>query len=265
VGRTLEDGKGFERLVDLVATLRGDKGCPWDRAQTPDKIKVYLIEEAYEVLDALDSGKHEEVCGELGDLLFHIVFLARLYEETRAFNIVDVISAIVEKMTDRHPHVFGKAQIDHVEDVKEQWHEIKAAESARKAQEPGLFSGVPAGLPALMRAYRLGERASRVGMHWQPDIEGGLAEIEDLLDGLKACFKEDKDAAIAEMLGNVMFAMIQLSRSLGVHPETALGLAVSRFTRQLRCVEKALKQQGLTTDSATKEVLDVLWQECRNT
>jgi len=261
VGQTVASDRGLSRLVDLVKTLRSDTGCPWDRAQTPGKIKVYLIEEAYEVLDALESGSDEEICGELGDLLFHIVFLARLFEEAGAFDIGDVVETIVEKMIRRHPHVFGKAQVNSVDDVKAQWQEIKAAEPPKKTgKQPSSLDGVPTGLPILMRAYRLVERASRVGFK-SPGIKQGVADIYGEMAALKEVLDRRKDEGYAEKLGDLLFGIITLSRSLGVHPETALRLAVAKFVSQFEQVETLAGQQGRKIASVSQEEMGKNWQK----
>jgi MazG family protein len=221
------------------------------------------MEEAYEVLDALESGAHEHVCGELGDLLFHIVFLARIFEESGLFNVEDVISGIVEKMTHRHPHVFGETQVDGVEGVKAQWQEIKAAESDKKSGEmASLVHGVPPGLPALMRAYRLGERAARAGLS-RPDVHEVVDKIDGDLKAFKSAMDKGNHEEYGERLGDLLFAMTDLGRSVGVHPETALGLAVSKFTRRFECVEKLLGQQGRTLGTASREEVDAMWKKCK--
>ncbi len=249
----------LDGLVALVKTLRSDHGCPWDRAQTPEKIKVYVIEEAYEVLEALESGTSEDVCAELGDLLFHIVFLARQFEEVGDFNVHDVIQGITEKMIRRHPHVFGEADVSSVDDVKAQWHEIKAAEALEKDENQGHFlDGIPKKLPVMMQAYRLGERASRVGFD-SVGIQGvldGLIEFKDVLE------KGDPEKSTEEF-GDLLFAMVNLSRFIGVHPEIALAQASSKFVRRFKYVEGVLKEQGRTVESASIEEMNSIWDECR--
>jgi len=261
VGQTVAGDRGFGLLVDLVRTLRSDTGCPWDRAQTPEKIKIYLIEEAYEVLDALESGSNEEVCGELGDLLFHIVFFARLFEEAGAFDIEDVVRRIVQKMIRRHPHVFGKAQVNSVDDVKAQWQEIKATEPRKKTgKQPSLIDGVPAGLPILMRAYRVAERASMAGLNF-PNVKEIVGKIDDEFAALKDVLERGKNEAYPEKLGNLLFAISNLSRSIGVHPETALRQAVSRFVAQFEYLETLLEQQGRTMASVSQEEMNAMWKK----
>jgi MazG family protein len=263
VGNTVATDSCFSRLIDLVETLRSDRGCPWDRAQTPEKIKIYLLEEAYEVLDALESGSNEEVCAELGDLLFHIVFLARLYEEVEAFDIEDVVRKIVKKMTHRHPHVFGQVQVNGVEDVKDQWQKIKTTEFQNKNQKrSSLLDGVPTGLPVLMRAYRLAERASRAGYN-RFDTQKVLEKIDSKLIAFKDVLSKEKREEQSEKLGDLLFTITNLSRLIGVHPETALELALSKFCRRFTCIEKMLAQQGRTMASVSQDEMDALWKQCK--
>lgn len=253
----------FDRLVAMVRTLRSDRGCPWDQAQTPETIKVYLIEEAYEVVEAIESGNYEDVCGELGDLLFHIVFLGRIFEEVGAFNTKDVVKTITEKMIRRHPHVFGEAQVSSVDEVAEQWHEIKATEAEDKARSGASFlDAVPKKLPALMRAYRLVKRASRVGLDWQ-DESCVLVKLEEELDKLGAVLKKGNVEDLAEKFGDLLFNMVSLSPFIGVHPETALTQAASKFVKRFEFVEKALKHQGRTMESVSIEEMDSMWKEHR--
>ncbi len=252
MGQTVATDRALSRLVDLVKTLRSDTGCPWDRAQTPGKIKVHLIEEAYEVLDALESGSDEQICGELGDLLFHIVFLARLFEEAGAFDIGDVLEKIVKKMIRRHPHVFGEAQVAGVEDVKKQWREIKATESQHGAgQQSALRDEVPTGLPMLMRACRLLERASAMGFESSVTNQG-IAEIYREAAALKEVVDRSKEGEYTEKLGDLLLGTISLSRSLGVHPDTALGVAIGKFINRFEQVEMSARQQGRTITADCK-------------
>ena len=221
--------KDFEGLIALVRILRSEDGCPWDREQTAEQIKTYLLEEAYEVIEALDSGGRDEVCGELGDLLFHVIFLARVFEETGHFTIQDVVRTITEKMIRRHPHVFGRAKVSGTEDVKRRWHEIKMAEA--KAKEPaqrGPFASVPRKLPALMRAYRISERAAKAGL-CQTDLDALLQGLDKSLLEFKEALRDSKDKEKAEKLGDLLFALIHIARTLNVHPEVALADTIRVF------------------------------------
>lgn len=222
---------GFDGLIALVETLRGDQGCPWDREQTPEQIKTYLLEEAYEVLDALESGNSEDLCAELGDLLFHIVFLARIFEEAEEFNIRDVVQKISEKMIRRHPHVFGQAQVSGSDEVRQRWHEIKIAEAKDKNTDPNsFFDSVPQQLPALMRAYRISERAAKLGFDRQ-DVDSIFENLDEELAELKIALKMANSEKLAEQLGDFLFTIVNLSRFMRVHPEAALTRTISKFIK----------------------------------
>ncbi len=222
---------GFDGLIALVEILRGDHGCPWDREQTPEQIKTYLLEEAYEVLDALESGNSEDLCAELGDLLFHIVFLARIFEEAEEFNIRDVVQKISEKMIRRHPHVFGQAQVSGSDEVRQRWHEIKIAEAKDKNADPNsFFDSVPQQLPALMRAYRISERAAKLGFDRQ-DVDSIFENLDEELAELKIALKMANSEKLAEQLGDFLFTIVNLSRFMRVHPEAALTRTISKFIK----------------------------------
>jgi tetrapyrrole methylase family protein/MazG family protein len=249
---------GFQGLIALVKTLRGEHGCPWDREQTPEQIKTYLLEEAYEVLEALDSGSHSDVCGELGDLLFHIVFLARIFEEVGDFNIDDVVEAINTKMIRRHPHVFGEVQVSSSDEVRQRWHDIKVAEVKDKnTLQSASLDSVPSNLPALMRAYRVTERATKLGFEW-PDIDRVLKRLDETLAELKISTKEQNAERLAEGLGDLLFAIVHLAQSLQVHPETALTRTVTDFIRRFEAVEKVLTEQGRTFRSVSAREVDTI-------
>jgi tetrapyrrole methylase family protein/MazG family protein len=222
---------GFDGLIALVETLRGDHGCPWDREQTPEQIKTYLLEEAYEVLDALESGDSGDLCAELGDLLFHIVFLARIFEEAEEFNIRDVVQTISEKMIRRHPHVFGQTQVSGSDEVRQIWHEIKIAEAKDKNTDlNSFFDSVPQQLPALMRAYRISERAAKLGLDRQ-DVDSIFENLDEELAELKIALKMANSEKLAEKLGDFLFTIVNLSRFMGVHPEAALTRTISKFIK----------------------------------
>lgn len=228
---------GFEGLVALVKVLRSDHGCPWDREQTPEQLKTYLLEEAYEVLEALESGTSQDVCAELGDLLFHVVFLARMFEEEGNFSIGDVLEAVTTKMVRRHPHVFGKAQVSSPDAVRHQWHEIKQAETKEKdGNQLSSLDSVPQSLPALMRAYRLGERAARLGLD-SPDMETSLKKLDKALKAFRVSFTRAASGELAELLGDMLFTVSNLARLARVHPEAALRQTLLAFVRQAKGTE----------------------------
>lgn len=254
---------GLEGLIALVKILRSDDGCPWDREQTPEQIKTYLLEEAYEVLEALESGNRENICGELGDLLFHIVFLARIFEEAGDFNISDVLQRITEKMIRRHPHVFGEAQVSSSEEVRDIWHEIKMAEAEDKDAAPSSFlDSVPQKLPALMRAYRISERAAKLGVD-RTNINRVLKRLDQEVAGLKSAVETTNSEKLAERFGDLFFTMVNLARSVRVHPEAALARTISRFVKRFNIIEESLRGQGRTLESASLEEMDTLWEKCK--
>lgn len=258
MGENLSSNSGFEGLVALVEILRSEKGCPWDRAQTAEKIKIYLIEEAYEVLNAIDGDDPIEVCAELGDLLFHIVFLARIFQESGDFNIQDVLLGITEKMTRRHPHVFGNTKVSDVDAVRLQWQEIKSKE--KKESATGRFDTVPAGLPALMRAYRIGERAARLGIA-QCDLQKSLNQVQDAVHALQDEVDKGKGDRVSLRYGDLLFSLVTLGRVMAVHPENALAHAVSRFLKKCRYLEEAVMKSGQNFDDLTQEQRSVLWSD----
>jgi tetrapyrrole methylase family protein/MazG family protein len=234
-------GATIDTLAELVRLLRSEKGCPWDQKQTPETIKKYLMEEAYEVMEALEDGSPAQVCGELGDLLFQLVFLACLYEEEGAFSIQDAVRLVTEKMIRRHPHVFGDKEVRDAEEVKANWHKIKLAEKGtRESKSP--FDSVPRNLPALMRAHRITERAARSGFVF-PDVSGIFTEVDSTISKLKRSAEENKEETISEEFGDLLLKMVVLGRLLEVHSETALDQALQRFIKKFRAIEPTLSRE----------------------
>jgi len=228
---------GFDGLVALVEILRSDRGCPWDREQTTEQIKTYLLEEAYELLEALESDDPENVSAELGDLLFHIVFLARIFEEAGVFDMGHVIQVIMEKMIRRHPHVFGQVQLSNSDEVRRQWHEIKQREAKLKDAAPSSsLSSVPRNLPALMRAYRICERASRLSSD-ASNVDSTIEGLDKTLATFKASLAAGDSTKLTEELGDLLFAIVNLGRIVRVHPETALTQTTDKFVAQFEHTE----------------------------
>jgi MazG family protein len=166
----------IDAIIDLIETLRGENGCPWDKKQTPQTILAYLLEETYELMDAVESGDPAEVCGELGDVLFHIFFLVSLFREMGHFDIKDIVNSNVKKMIHRHPHVFGDDDVDSADEVRKRWYKIKMEEK-NASPEDSILDSIPSSLPALMRAYRISERAARTGFDWD-DLSGVMKKVE---------------------------------------------------------------------------------------
>ncbi len=248
----------FDELVGIVARLRGEGGCPWDRAQSLESMRPYLLEETYEVLDAIDRG--EELQEELGDLAFQVVFLARLAEEAGRFGMDDVLQRINRKMVDRHPHVFeaGAVRTGDEGDV--------AAWEARKARERGgvgsALDGVPPALPALLRAHRISEKAGAVGFDW-PDAAGVRAKLTEEVAELDQAMAGGNPIEIAEELGDVLFTLVNLGRHLPTGAEDALRMATARFEARFRVVEAELAAQGRTVYETPADELEARWRAAK--
>ena len=250
----------LEGLVALVARLRSPEGCPWDRKQTLHDIKRYLLDEAYEVAQAIDSGDRDNLREELGDLLFQIVFMARLAEEDGAFDLGDVIETVKEKMIRRHPHVFGDVNLSSPQEVVKQWEEIKEREG--KTRGSSILSGVSEDLPALYRAYRLGLKAAKVGFDWkgpQEVMEKVREELAELEEALEAGLLHEA----SEELGDLLFVLANLARHLGRDPEGVLRKANEKFIGRFQEVERALAEKGRTLDEASPEEMESLWESLK--
>ena len=251
----------FERLVAIMARLRGPDGCPWDREQTASGLRRQLLEECYELVDAVDSQIPGHLCEELGDLLLHIVFQARLGEERGEFAIGDVLRAINEKLIRRHPHVFGDEIATHADRVVEKWEEIKAGERAAKGEtHESVLDGIPPGLAALLLAEAVQRRASRVGFDW-PDGSGALGKVREELDELVESVESREDPE--EELGDLLFAVVNYARFLGVSPEVALRRAVMKFAARFRRVEAVANSDGRPLERLTLGEMDALWDAAK--
>lgn len=250
-------GKKFETLVDIMAQLRGPKGCPWDKEQTPQSAVAYIVEEAFETVEAIESGDATAVKEELGDLLLQAVFQAQMVADTTAdFTIDDVIDTITQKLIVRHPHVFGTIEANTSTEVLKNWEKIKAEE---KPERTSLLDGVPKGLPALLKAYRIGQKASRVGFDWK-DISGILDKIEEEARELHVAKTPDE---IESELGDLLFTLANLGRFLKVDPETALRKSTEKFTQRFRWMEAACKQKGTPLQSLSDAEWDALWNQAK--
>lgn len=254
----------LERLVDIMAKLRAPGGCPWDQEQTYDSLKPYLIEEAYEVLDAMEEGATRDHCEELGDLLFQIVFHAEIARESGSWDLADVVEAIVQKIESRHPHVFAGQQLAEGDSVDDHWVRIKAAEKARKrGSRVSVIDGVPRQAPALLRAERITEKASRIGFDW-PDVEGVRAKVGEELAELDAAMASGDPVAIEHEMGDLLFAVANLARHVGTPAEDALRGAIRRFEARFTHVEDGLHSKGVPTgERAPLEWMDELWEEAK--
>lgn len=253
-------GEAFAELVEVMHRLRAPGGCPWDGEQTHASLKPYLIEEAYEVIEALDAKDDEEFCSELGDLLLQVLFHAEIAQETDRFSIVDVTRAITEKMVRRHPHVFSDTKVSSSAEVLDNWSKIKAEERKNKnAADRSALAGVPRAMPALLRAQRLGEKARGVGFDWN-SAEGVLAKMREELGELEEALRSgDLDAAATE-LGDLLFAGTSLARHIDRSAEDALTGAIERFAMRFRFIEEELSRRGRDMREVPMDELEGLWQ-----
>jgi len=254
-------GEAFEELVRIMHRLRSPGGCPWDGEQTHDSIKPYLIEEAYEVVEAIDARNDDDLRGELGDLLLQILFHSEMAAERGRFSIGDVIAAISAKMVRRHPHVFGDTQVSGAAEVVRNWSRIKA-EERQTAEDASALAGVPRAMPALLRAQRLGEKAGHAGFDWA-DTRGVFDKLREELGELDAALASGDPAAAEAELGDLLYATTSLARHLRVSAEDALTRAADRFSRRFRHMEAALLSQQRDLHRATAEELDALWEEAK--
>jgi tetrapyrrole methylase family protein/MazG family protein len=257
----------IEKLASLVERLRGENGCPWDRKQTRETLKPMLIEEAYEVLDALEAGDPVELKEELGDLLFQVVFHAQISNERGEFDLSDVIDRSHEKMVRRHPHIFGGAELNTAEDVLKNWEDIKAAEkgipsTSHPESERSLLDGIPSKLPALHRAYQMTAKASRVGFDWS-HLEDILSKMREEASELVEAHSKQDSRKMADEVGDLLFVAVNAARFLGIDPETALGRSNEKFSRRFRYVESAIKLQGRELKNASLTEMDALWEEAK--
>jgi len=252
----------FTELVEIMARLRGEDGCPWDRDQTHESIKPYLVEEAYEVLEAIDEEDLAKLKEELGDLMLQIVFHAQMAEEAGAFSMSDVLTAINEKLTRRHPHVFGELKAETAQEVLFNWEQIKQSERRKTSDQASILDGVPRELPALLRAHRLQEKASRVGFDWTQAQEV-FRKVEEELAELRAAMHGRQADQVEAELGDLLFALVNLSRFLAVNPEEALRKTIARFIARFRYIEEELSRRGRSLRQASLEEMDALWAEAK--
>lgn len=251
-------GKKFEKLVEIMAKLRAPKGCPWDREQTHESISPYLLEETYETLDALDKGNAKEMKEELGDLLLQVVFHAQIAADEKTTDISEIIDGICNKLIFRHPHVFGESKVKNSGDVLKNWEKLKKKEGNKKT----LFSGLPKTLPALLKAYRIGQKVSRVGFDWN-DTEGILEKIEEEARELHEAKKSGVRKNIEHEYGDVLLTLANLGRFLDIDPETALRKATNRFIVRFEWMENKVSKLGLDMHKMTAKELDDLWNQSK--
>ena len=252
----------FEDLVQIMARLRGENGCPWDRQQTHESIKPYLLEETYEVLESIDENDPEKLREELGDLALQVVFHAQMAEEAGLFTIADVLRGINEKLRRRHPHIFGDVKADTAQEVLFNWEQIKKKEREKTQGRASLLDGVPRELPALLRAHRLQEKASRVGFDWSEAREV-YQKVEEELSELRTAMEGEQPERIEAELGDLLFSLVNLGRFIAVNPEEALRKTIARFIARFQYIEEELARRGTAPGDVTLHEMDALWAEAK--
>ena len=287
-------GERFERAVSIMARLRAPGGCPWDREQTFDTIKPYTLEETYEVLEAIDARDWEELTGELGDLLLHVLFYAEMAAEERHFTIDDVLDRLSNKLIDRHPHVFGDVKADTPGEVVRNWQALKAEEKKKRQQEDppkhehpdSALHGVSSAMPALMEAYKISTRVAHVGFDW-PNIEGLFDKLNEETDELRHNLKdypapgpqpqsatsvasargvkvpEELRARLEDEVGDLLFVLVNIARYLSLDPESALRKTNRKFRRRFEYLEAKLREKGRRPSDTSLEEMEALWQESK--
>ncbi len=251
----------FQKLIDIMAKLRSEQGCAWDKVQTHETLKPYLIEESYEVIEAIDEKDPAKLKEELGDLLMQVVFHSQVAKDSGHFDINDVIEKISSKMVSRHPHVFGDAKFDTPDEVKKQWHDRKKEEG--KFRDSAL-EGVPKELPSLLRAHRLQSRAAKVGFNWEK-VEDVFEKLDEELQEFKEAVANRDTKEIEGEIGDIIFVLVNISRFVGVNAEEALRKSTSKFVSRFRYIEIKAAEAGRKLEDMTLEEMDVLWDEAKTT
>jgi MazG family protein len=287
-------GERFERAVSIMARLRGPGGCPWDREQTFDTIKPYTLEEAYEVLEAIDARDWDELPGELGDLLLQVLFYSQMAAEEQRFSIDDVLERLSNKLVDRHPHVFGDVKADTPAEVLRNWQALKAAEKKKReaedskvaAQPESVLGGVSSAMPSLMEAYKISSRVAHVGFDW-PNIEGLFDKLSEETEELRKNLEEYPEpgpqpesaagvagargekispalrARLEDEVGDLLFVLVNIARYLSLDPESALRKTNRKFRRRFQYLEDRLRQHGRKPAGASLDEMESLWQESK--
>lgn len=257
----LKEKYTFSDLIDIMRLLRSADGCPWDREQTHESLKRYLIEETYEVLEVIDLINRKRLCEELGDLLLQVIFHAQIAAEDNSFTIEDVISGICRKMVLRHTHVFGTDTAETAEDVVENWEEIKKKEKGMKSHTD-VLKDVPSNLPALMRSFKVQQKASRIGFDWD-NVDDVIKKVYEEIDELKDVYKSKDVVRINEEMGDVLFSIVNLSRFLDVQPELALTGTIDKFIKRFEFIEKESAKEGKKIEEMTLSEMDELWNKSK--
>ncbi|MEE9260912.1 MAG: nucleoside triphosphate pyrophosphohydrolase [Candidatus Scalindua sediminis] len=257
----------FKSLVELMEKLRSKEGCPWDKEQTHESLKSCLIEEVYEIVDAVDSKNPEQLKEELADMFFLIIFYCQIADDSKNFNINDILEVCLDKMTRRHPHVFGDKSIDNADDALSQWHEIKRREvntkqNAKINANESIVDNIPKHLPALQKAQKVQKKVARVGFDWEV-IEDVIAKIDEELEEVKAAINKKESGQIAEEIGDLLFATVNLSRFLKLDSEDLLRRSISKFIDRFKKVEMRLTAAGKNIEECSLEEMDCMWNEVK--
>lgn len=251
-----------ERLMQVVDTLRSPDGCPWDQKQTVESLAPHLVEEAHEMADAVARRSAADTCEELGDLLMGVLMIGRVAAEDRGFDTAAIADGITAKLIRRHPHVYGEVEVDGSGQVLRNWEAIKQQEKAEKGEDQSVLAGVPRSLPALLRAYRVGQKASNAGFDW-PDLAGPVEKIDEELAEFRETLESDDRARQEEELGDLLFAIVNVARKLKIEPELALRGTIERFQSRFAAVEGGLSAAGKRLDEASLEEMDALWDQAK--
>jgi MazG family protein len=254
--------EAVDRLLGIMKKLRGPGGCPWDREQTLDSLKADLIEEAYEVIDAIESGNCSNLEEELGDLLLQVVFQSQICEEDGHFEFSDVATAIADKLERRHPHVFGDLEVSDASEVLQNWDTIKKAEKKNGDKPASIVAGIPKHLPSLQKAHQVQKRAARAGFDWD-NINDVFDKLHEEIEEVKEAIDRNHEADIREELGDLLFATVNVSRFLGHNPEELLNHNIKKFVRRFQSVEEQVHATGKEFAAFTLDELDVFWDEAK--
>jgi MazG family protein len=256
----------LEDIVALIRQLRAPEGCPWDRKQTPTSLANYLIEEVHELAAAITAGDTQAIREELGDVIFQILFLVEMYQDAGTFDLASIVAGNVTKMVRRHPHVFGDRRDMSTDEIRANWHAIKKEEKAGDAGAASLLASIPRNLPALMRAYRISERAARSGFDWS-DMDGVMAKVEEEWQEFKDAQQDaqggEAHSAAALEFGDILFTLSNVARFAGFHPESALAAAVDKFEQRFRNMEAYFDRQGCDIESVGRDELQAAWERAK--
>jgi MazG family protein len=257
-----DNDKRFSKLVEILRALRAPDGCQWDRAQTSKSLLPYMIEETYETIEAAEAEEHAKLREELGDLLLHILFQAEIAEEKKQFDIGDVIEAVTNKMIERHPHVFGDKRNLTPDQVRENWEKVKLQSRQNNNSKKTVLSGVPKTMPALLKAFRVQEKAAQFGFDWE-NPEDVFAKIDEELGEFKEALEQNDIPAIKDELGDLLFSLVNFARHINAEPETCLNGTIAKFTDRFDKMERALAEEGISLKEATLDQMEARWQAAK--